>query len=221
MKAIPRTRVKVCGLMRAEDARAAVRAGADAVGVILSPGYRRSVTLKEAATVLGRVPSNIGRVGVFVDAQLEDISRAVELLGLTEVQLHGSESPMFCVGMSVPVVKTFHVGPGFEAAEIMRYRGVISGVLLDTLVKGEAGGSGKSFDWELGRHIPDVKVPVFLAGGLRPENVREAVRRLRPAGVDVSSGVEQSPGIKSRELMERFVAEVRAADQENEGRTKR
>lgn len=220
MKAASRTRVKVCGLMRAEDARSAAREGADALGVILSPGYRRSLTLKEAATVLGRVPPDVGRVGVFVDAPLEDISRAVEVLGLTEVQLHGSERPMYCLGVPAPVVKTFHVGPEFDPAEITRYRGVIAAVLLDTLVTGEAGGSGKSFDWELGRHIPDA-VPVFLAGGLRPENVREAVRRLRPAGVDVSSGVEESPGVKSRGLMERFVAEVRAADRENEGRTRR
>ena len=220
MKAASRTRVKVCGLMRAEDARSAAREGADALGVILSPGYRRSLTLKEAATVLGRVPPDVGRVGVFVDATLDEVSKAVELLGLTEVQLHGEEGPMYCIGMTVPVVKTFRVGPGFDPAEIMRYRGTIAAVLLDTLVKGEAGGSGRSFDWELGRHVPK-GVPVFLAGGLRPENVREALRRLRPAGVDVSSGVEESPGIKSPELMKRFVAEVRAADRENEGRAGR
>lgn len=220
MAAVPRTRVKVCGLMRAQDARAAVAAGADAVGVILSPGYRRSLTLKEAAKVLERVPPEVGRVGVFVDAPLEDVSKAVEVLDLTEVQLHGTEGPMYCVGMTVPVVKTFHVGPAFDSAEIMRYRGTIAAVLLDTLVEGEAGGSGRSFDWELGRHVPK-GVPVFLAGGLRPENVREAVRRLRPTGVDVSSGVEGSVGVKSRDLMERFVAEVRAADRDNEGRAKR
>lgn len=220
MNTAPRTRIKICGLMRAEDARAAARAGADALGVILSPGYGRSVTLKEAATVLARVPSDVGRVGVFVDATLDEVSKAVEVLGLTEVQLHGVEGPMYCIGMTVPCVKTFRVGPGFDPAEITRYRGTIAAVLLDTLVTGEAGGSGKSFDWELGRHVPK-GVPVFLAGGLRPENVREAVRRLRPVGVDVSSGVEESLGIKSRDLVERFVAEVRAADRENEGRAKR
>jgi phosphoribosylanthranilate isomerase len=217
---VTRTRVKVCGLTRASDAQAAVRAGADALGVILAPGHRRSLTLKEAARVFERVPRTVGRVGVFVDAPLEDISRAVEVLALTEVQLHGAEGPMYCAAVPAPVVKTFHVGPDFDAAEIMRYRGAIAAVLLDTLVQGVAGGSGKSFDWELGRHIPDA-VPVFLAGGLRPANVREAVRRLHPAGVDVSSGVEESPGIKSPELMERFIAEVRAADRENEERTKR
>jgi len=93
-------------------------------------------------------------------------------------------------------------------------------VLLDTLVEGAAGGSGKSFDWNLACDVPDI-APVCLAGGLRPENVREAVRRLRPAGVDVSSGVESAPGIKDEEMIERFIEEVRAADHENEGRARR
>jgi phosphoribosylanthranilate isomerase len=218
--AVSRTRVKVCGLTRASDAQAAVRAGADALGVILAPGHRRSLTLKQAAKVFAKVPSGIVRVGVFVDAPLDEVSKAVEVLGLDEVQLHGSEGPMYCASVAVPVVKTFRVGPGFDPEQMVRYRGAVAAVLLDTLVEGAAGGSGTSFDWELGRRLPDI-APICLAGGLRPENVREAVRRLRPAGVDVSSGVEQAPGIKDEEKMTRFVAEVRAADRENEGRAKR
>jgi len=209
-----RTRIKVCGLTRASDAQAAVRAGADALGVILAPGHRRSLTVKQAAVVLARVPHNVQRVGVFVDAPLEDVSKAVEQLGLTEV------GPMYCASVAVPVVKTFRVGPGFDPADIERYRGAVAGVLLDTLVEGVAGGTGTSFDYKLARDVPR-GAPVYLAGGLRPENVREAVRRLHPAGVDVSSGVEESPGIKSEEKMKRFVAEVRAADHENEERARR
>jgi phosphoribosylanthranilate isomerase len=213
-----RTRVKVCGLTRAADADAAVRAGADALGVVLAPGHQRSLTLKEAARVFADTPLGVARVGVFVDASLEEVSRAVEGLGLTEVQLHGTEGPMYCASMDVPVVKTFHVGAGFDPDSIARYRGTIAAALLDTLVEGTAGGSGTPFDWGLARGVPD-GVPVYLAGGLRPENVREAVRRLRPAGVDVSSGVEEAPGIKNEEKMKRFVAEVRAADRANEERT--
>ena len=220
MAKVPRTRIKVCGLMRAQDAQAAVRAGADALGVILAPGHKRSVTWKQAARVFAGVPQDIGRTGVFIDASLADVAKAVETLGLTEVQLHGSETPLYCVSMEVPVVKTFHVGPGFDPGRIEKYRGSLAAVLLDTAVTGAAGGTGTGFDWKLARGVPDV-APLYVAGGLRPENVREAVRRLRPAGVDVSSGVEASAGIKSEEKMKRFVAEVRAADAENDERTRR
>jgi phosphoribosylanthranilate isomerase len=215
-----RTRIKVCGLTRAEDARAAVRAGADALGVILAPGHRRSVTPKQAGRVFADVPPGVARVGVFVDADLKDVVRSAEALGLTEVQLHGAESPMYCISTGTRVVKTFHVGEGFEPDDIERYRGCVTAVLLDSLVEGAPGGSGTSFDWGLARGVPE-GMPVYLAGGLRPENAREAVRRLRPAGVDVSSGVEDSPGIKSEEKMKKFVAEVRAADEAIEERMKR
>jgi phosphoribosylanthranilate isomerase len=127
---------------------------------------------------------------------------------------------MYCASVDARVVKTFHVGPGFDSGSIMRYRDVIAAALLDTLVEGVAGGSGRSFDWGLAHDVPGV-VPIYLAGGLRPENVREAVRRFRPAGVDVSSGVEESPGVKDEEKLKRFVAEVRAADRAIEGRTQR
>ena len=217
---VSRTRVKVCGLTREIDARAAVRAGADALGVILAPGHLRSVTLKQAAKVFAKVPPTVVRVGVFVDAPLEDVSKAVEVLELNEVQLHGSEGPMYCASVAVPVVKTFRVGPGFDPDRMLPYNGAVAAVLLDTLVEGAAGGSGKSFDWNLALEVPDI-APVCLAGGLRPENVREAVRRLRPAGVDVSSGVESAPGIKDEAKIERFIAEVRAAEDENEGRARR
>jgi len=215
-----RTRVKVCGLTREIDARAAVRAGADALGIILAPGHLRSLSLKQAAKVFAKVPPTVVRVGVFVDAPLEEVSKAVEVLELNEVQLHGSEGPMYCASVAVPVVKTFRVGPGFDPDRMLPYKGAVAAVLLDTLVEGAAGGSGKSFDWNLAREVPDI-APVCLAGGLRPENVREAVRRLRPAGVDVSSGVESAPGIKDEEKIKRFIAEVRAADLENEGRPRR
>jgi phosphoribosylanthranilate isomerase len=215
-----RTRVKICGITCARDARAAVRAEADAVGVILAPGHRRSLTWKGAARVFADVPPGVARVGVFVDAPLEDVLRAVESLGLTEVQLHGDERPMYCASVEARVVKTFHVGLGFDPGSIVPYKDVVAAVLLDTLVEGAAGGSGTSFDWGLARGITDA-VPVYLAGGLRPENVREAVRRFRPAGVDVSSGVEASPGVKSEEKLKRFVAEVRAADRAIEERTER
>jgi phosphoribosylanthranilate isomerase len=212
---VPRTRVKVCGLTRASDARAAVRAGADALGVILVPGHLRSLTIEEAAAVLAEVPPQVTRTGVFVDAALDEVAAAVSRLGLDEVQLHGSEDPAYCAQVPAAVVKTFHVGAGIDPEAIEHYRGVVAAVLLDTLANDAAGGSGRAFDWDLARGVPDV-APVYLAGGLSPDNVGEAVRRVRPAGVDVSSGVEDAPGIKSEAKMERFVAAVRAADRAGE-----
>jgi phosphoribosylanthranilate isomerase len=204
--------VKVCGLTRAQDARAAARAGADALGVILAPGHRRSLTLEQAAVVLAAAPAAVTRVGVFVDAPLSEVLDAVALLGLDEVQLHGAEDPGFCASVPVAVVKTFRVGPGFDAGALERFRGTIDAVLLDTFVKGAAGGSGRTFGWEAARCLPDV-APVYLAGGLDAANVADAVRALHPAGVDVSSRVEDAPGIKSEDKIRRFVAAVRAADE--------
>jgi phosphoribosylanthranilate isomerase len=207
----PRTRVKVCGITSEFDARAAVHAGADALGVILAPGYRRSLTAEQAATVLADLPAGVGRAGVFIDAPLAEVFEAVERLGLTEVQLHGAEDPAYCAAVPVPVVKTFRVGERFDTASVEAYRGVVEAILLDTLVQGTAGGSGRTFDWEAARGLPLI-APVYVAGGLDADNVAAAVRTLRPAGVDVSSGVEDADGSKSPGKMEAFVSAVRTAD---------
>lgn len=201
----------MCGLTRAEDARAAVRAGADALGVILAPGHRRSLSVEEAAAVLADTPAGVTRVGVFVNAPLGEVCGDVALLGLDEVQLHGDESPGYCAAVPAAVVKALHVGPDFDRSLVEAYRGAVGAVLLDTLVEGIVGGSGRVFDWEAAWGVPDVG-PVYVAGGLRPDNVAEVVWLLRPSGVDVSSGVETSVGVKSARMMEEFVAAVRAAD---------
>jgi phosphoribosylanthranilate isomerase len=213
--AVSRTRVKVCGLTRAVDARAAVRAGADALGVILAPGHRRSLTLAGAAIVFAGAPPGVRRVGVFVDAELGEVADAVARLGLAEVQLHGAEDPAYCEAVPAAAVKTFRVGAGFDPAAVRPYMGVVEAVLLDTLADNVAGGSGRAFDWELACGVAD-GVPVYLAGGLSADNVGEAVLRVRPAGVDVSSGVEEAPGIKSETEMVRFVEAVRGADRAGE-----
>jgi len=205
-----RARVKVCGIMRAQDARAAVRAGADALGVILAPGHLRSLTLDEAEAVFAEAPEGVMRVGVFVDQPLGFVAEAVKRLGLHEVQLHGAEDPDYCRAAPGSVVKTFRVGAGFDPAEIEAFRGAIAAVLLDTMVPGAAGGTGVTFDHTLASGLPDV-APVYVAGGLTPGNVGDAVRLLRPAGVDVSSGVETAPGVKDADKMEDLVAAVSAA----------
>lgn len=207
---VSRTRVKVCGLTRAVDARAAVRAGADAVGVILAPGHARSLTIGQAEQVLAAVPAGVVRVGVFVDQPLDFVANAVGRLGLTEVQLHGAEDPDYCGRVPGTVVKTFHIGPGFDPADLEAYRGAVAAVLLDTMVPGAAGGTGVTFDYGLAAVLPDV-APVYVAGGLTPANVGDVVRRLEPSGVDVSSGVETGPGLKDPTKMDALVAAVRAA----------
>ena len=207
------TRIKVCGLTRPEDVAAAVAAGADAVGVVLAPSKRR-VTLEQAARVLAGVPASVDRVGVFVDAPPGTVRQAVRALSLTSVQLHGRETPAACAVMGVPVTKALRVGPAFDPAEAEPYLGCVSALLLDTYVPGQPGGTGTTFDWRsIAGRLPTF-VPVTVAGGLHPGNVGEAVRMLRPAWVDVSSGVEASPGIKDHRSIQRFVAAVRAADSE-------
>ena len=209
-----RTRIKICGLTRAEDAAAAVAAGADALGVVLAPSKRR-VSLEQAAAVLATAPPLVGRIGVFVDASPGFIGEAVARLGLTAVQFHGDETPEDCAAAPVPVIKALRVGPGFDAASVDRYRTTVAALLLDTYVPGgERGGTGVAFDWyDVAGRLPDW-APVLLAGGLEPGTVGNAVRTLRPFAVDVSSGVESAPGLKDHGLIDSFCAAVHAADRE-------
>lgn len=208
-----RTRIKICGLTRSEDAAAAVSSGADALGVLLAPSKRR-LTLEQAEAVLADVPPLVARVGVFSDARPEEVAEAVARLGLTAVQFHGAESPEVCAAVSVPVIKTVGVGADTPLADFDRYRGVVAALLLDTVVGGASGGTGVAFDWyDVAGRLPGW-APVIVAGGLGPHNVAEAVRVLRPYAVDVCSGVESAPGIKDHMLIESFCAAVRAADLE-------
>lgn len=218
MTATHRTRVKICGLACACDARAAVEAGADALGVLLAPGHRRSVTLAQAAEVFAGVPPFVARVGVFVDPTMSQVEEAVARLRLNAVQLHGAEDEHFCARVPVPVIKAVRVGGGVDRATVERYAGCASAVLLDTLVAGAAGGSGVTFRWDLARGLR-LDVPLVLAGGLHADNVGEAIRALRPFAVDVSSGVEESCGVKSARRIEEFMAAVRAADEETRSQT--
>jgi len=147
---VPRTRIKICGLTRPQDAAAAVSSGADAVGVILAPSKRR-VTLEQAVVVFAEVPRSVARVGVFADAQADDVWEAVARLGLAAVQFHGDESPETCESAPAPVIKALRVGPGFDGADVDRYRGAVAALLLDTYVAGEQGGTGMAFDWVVSR----------------------------------------------------------------------
>jgi phosphoribosylanthranilate isomerase len=207
-----RTKVKICGLTRAEDVAAAVEAGADAVGFVFAESPRR-VSVDEVAGLAALVPEEVDIVGVFVDPTEHEVLSAVERCGLTLVQLCGSETPEFCDRVPLPVIKVVRVTESFRYDQVDEYVGHVDAVLLEKHVAGRAGGAGEIFDWEAVGPIPP-GLPAFVAGGLSAENVTDCVRAMRPHGVDVSSGVEASPGVKDRDAIAAFIAAVRRADEE-------
>jgi len=211
--------VKICGLCRAEDAVLAAEAGADYLGVVLAPGGRRSRTIGQAAAIFGAAPA-IRRVGVFVDEDPVVVREAVERLGLHVVQLHGEEPPGYVealVRRGGPEIWKA-IRPRDEAeflAGVAAYGNVAHGILLDGWSAHAAGGTGARFPWDVVARVRDALaegIRLIVAGGLEPENVRDAVRRLRPGVVDVSSGVEARIGEKSPERVEAFVAAARTDD---------
>jgi phosphoribosylanthranilate isomerase len=199
------TWVKICGITSLSDARAAVVAGADAVGFVLAESPRR-VDVSDVREITRELPDAVEKVGVFVNAEIDAVMRIVEEAGLTMVQFHGDESPDYCERFKIPIIKRFNVCETDTADSVAeraaRYR--VRACMLDP-----GCGTGESFRWELGR---DVRAPLVVAGGLDSGNVVEAMRQLRPFGVDVSSGVERSPGVKDVGRIEAFVEAVRRED---------
>ena len=185
--------VKICGITRPEDAERAVALGATAIGFIFWPSSPRRIGL-EAARSIGRlVPASVLKVGVFVDAPAQELARTVDEAGLDAVQLHGSESPALVRGLEARVIKAVALGSPDADAQIAQWTGTT--LLLDAHDPVRHGGTGRVVDWDRAAGLAS-RHEVILAGGLNPENVAEAVRRVRPAGIDVSSGVEQTPGVK-------------------------
>lgn len=204
-------RVKICGITNLEDALAAVEAGADALGFVFAESPRR-VSPETAAEVIGRLPAFVLAVGVFVDEAPERVRRIAREVGLAAVQLHGSEPPEAAQALApLACIKAFRIRSRNDLEDLARYR--VRGYLVDTYVAGRPGGTGERLDWDMleGFRPPG---PLILAGGLTPENVAEAVRRVRPYAVDVSSGVEAAPGRKDHTLMKRFIQEARRAASE-------
>ncbi len=195
-------RVKICGITNIEDALIAAEAGADALGFIFYPKSPRFISPDAAAKIVAELPPFIAPVGVFVDEERERVIRVREEVGLRVLQLHGGEPPEFTSSLPGPTIKGFRVGEGFNEDEIDEY--ACSAILLDTYVEGLPGGTGKVFDWEIARRWAERR-RVILAGGLKPENVAEAVRKVRPYAVDVSGGVEVRPGKKDPDLVLRFI----------------
>ncbi len=204
--------VKICGITSPEDARLATEAGADAVGLVFWPGSPRRVDVETARRIGEALPPSVVRVGVFVDAPREELVRAAEEARLDLLQLHGREPPEALADLPRRVLKAVRVGADFVPQDALVYEGRAAGLLLDTHRTGTPGGTGKTFDWSLVREVRKRAAFVVLAGGLRPDNVREALREVRPDGVDVSSGVETAPGRKDAEKVRSFVEAVRSAE---------
>ena len=198
-------RIKICGVTRAEDALAAVRLGADALGFNFWPGSRRHVSPAAARAIIARLPPFVTSVGVFVNQPEGEMRATAAESGIQVFQLHGDEPPELCSRLPLPVVKAIPVDQVRTLSKLLSYE--VSAFLLDTPSRGY-GGSGEPFDWSLAEGVSEV-APVILAGGLTPENVADAVRAVRPYAVDVASGVESSPGVKDVIRMSRFVTAVR------------
>jgi len=204
-----RTRVKICGITRSEDAQAAARAGADAIGLVFYPPSPRFLQLEQALNLRNAVPPFVSAVALFVNPSAEQVGAVLERVRPSVLQFHGEESVEFCAQFGLPYVKACRVRPGIDLLEYLRPFSGAAGWLLDSHVE-EYGGVGESFDWSL---VPAERMrPLILSGGLTRENVRDAVRRVRPWAVDVSSGVESAKGIKDAARIAAFIAEVRNAD---------
>lgn len=204
-----RTRVKICGITRVEDALAAARAGADAIGLVFDPASPRCVGLDQAAAIGRALPPFVTVVGLFVDAAPERIREVLSRVGLDLIQFHGTETPEQCRLPSRPYVKAVRMQPDSDVHAAERVYADAAGLVLDSFAPHAAGGTGQTFDWA--RIPPDLKKPVILAGGLTPGNVGAAIRRVRPYAVDVSSGVEQGKGIKDADKIAAFLRAVAAA----------
>ena len=210
------TRVKICGITRPEDARRAAALGADAIGLVFYPGSSRVVSMEQAKHIVAALPPFVTSVALFVDEAPDEINRILNSVPIGMIQFHGEETPEFCSQFNRPWMKALRVRPGLDIAALGVEFASASAILLDAWQEGVPGGTGQSFDWELAPRA--MTRPMVLAGGLHAANVGAAIAALCPEAVDVSGGVESSPGIKDADKMSDFIAAVRAADRIAKGK---
>lgn len=221
-------RVKICGITNMEDAKIAVKLGADALGFVFASSPRR-VSENQADEIIRELPPFTVSVGIFVNEQLAQVKEIIKICNLNAVQFHGDESPDYCGQFEeVTVIKTLRVREHAQLKSLSDY--AVDGFLLDTYVEGKAGGTGISFDWNLARPVKDFvlsrsgkdifnganpskdcRKPLILSGGLSPDNVAEAIKMVEPYAVDVSSGVESAAGKKDFQLMKEFIRRAKHA----------
>ena len=194
-------RVKICGITNGEDALAAVKWGADALGFVFAPSPRQ-VTRQQVVNIVAELPPFVCKVGVFVDSELQEIKETMRACNLNLAQLHGSESPDFCQALFPGVIKSFRVKDESILDLLPRYKA--SAYLLDSYHAALKGGTGQSFDWGIAKKAARYGL-IILSGGLTPENVRQAIAQVQPYAVDVSSGVENQPGRKDHDKLRAFL----------------
>jgi phosphoribosylanthranilate isomerase len=203
-----RIRVKICGVTRPEDAVCAAMAGADAIGLNFYRPSPRAVDIETARAIGRALPPFVTRVGLFVDAERDEIETVLNSVAVDMIQFHGNESPADCELYDIPYIKVVRMSEGVDLHEQASQYSGAAALLVDTYVAGVAGGTGQTFDWD---RIPaNLGKPVILAGGLNPDNVLLAVTRVKPYAVDVSGGVESSKGVKDSELVRSFIHRVSA-----------
>lgn len=201
-------RVKICGLTQLEDALFAAQAGADALGFVFYENSPRHVGTAQAAFICRALPPFVTRVGLFVDAPAEFVQKVLHIVPLDLLQFHGDETPTYCAQFGKPYMKAVRVEADTDLLKYAADFAAASGLLLDAYVPGVPGGTGEAFDWRL---IPaNFPKPVVLSGGLKPENVADAIKLARPWAVDVSSGVESAKGIKDRPKIAQFITNAKA-----------
>jgi len=206
-----RTRVKICGITREQDAEAAVECGADAIGFVFYESSPRHITVERAAAIARLLPPFVTTVALFVNADEVTVASVVDQVGVDLLQFHGQERPDYCASHRRPWIRAVRVKPETDLLTLQSEFAAARGLLLDAYRPGVPGGTGETFDWD---RIPmELASQIVLAGGLSPENVGDAVRRVRPYAVDVSGGVEAAKGIKDRQKIKAFIEEVRSAEQ--------
>jgi len=205
-----RTRIKICGITSVDDARAAVAAGADALGLVFFAASKRFVTIKQAKEISQSLPPFVTLVGLFVDAPLPEVEATHKAVGLDLIQYHGNETLSYCDQIALPYIKAVRVKDKVSVSDCRQHYPTAKAILVDAYVKNEMGGTGQSFDWSLVSQ--SIAADLILAGGLNVTNVGAAIQTLRPYAVDVSSGVELSPGVKSNDKMVKFIEGVRHVD---------
>ena len=200
--------VKICGITNAPDALAAVEAGADALGFMFYKDSPRNISLRAAAEIIRELSPFIVKVGVFVNASEDLVTRAIGDCGLNLLQFHGEETPEYCAQFGLMSMKAFRIRDAESLASLPNYK--TEAYLLDAFSPEARGGTGEKFNWNLAIEAKKFGRPIFLAGGLTPENVADAVKKVQPYGVDVSSSVEAKPGKKDHEKVRAFISAAKS-----------
>ncbi len=202
-------RIKVCGITNTGDALAAAELGADALGFVFAESPRR-VSPGQAARISAELASSITKVGVFVNEDADVVRDIAGACGLDTLQFHGSETPEYCRLFGSQAVKAFRIKDSIDLSELARYG--TGPFVLDTYVEGIAGGTGQAYDWNLAAEA-SADYQIILSGGLNPDNVRQAIAKVKPYAVDVSSGIEDSPGKKNVKMLKAFISAVRPTEE--------